>query len=156
VTVELLAAVEQSAPARLLKGSFYVYPIVNAMHIAAIGVLFTSVWLMDLRVLGFFKAFAERPFMALLRVLALSAFTFAASTGLALFSVRASDYAAMPVFLAKMGLIALAGLNLAFFLLMNRMRPAAAPSTVPEQLAAGLSAILWIFVLLAGRFIGFS
>ena len=56
VIVELLAALEQSAAARLLKGSFYIYPVVNAVHIAAIGVLFTSVWLMDLRVLGCFRA----------------------------------------------------------------------------------------------------
>ena len=154
--VELLAALEQSAAARLLKGSFYIYPVVNAVHIAAIGALFTSVWLMDLWVLGCFRAIPTQPFMSLLRRAALGAFGVAVLSGLALFSVRARDYAEMPVFLAKMSLIVLAGFNLGLFLLMGRASAAEARQVISQKVAAGLSAILWTAVLLAGRFIGFS
>jgi hypothetical protein len=154
--MELLAALEQSAAARLLKSSFYVYPVVNAVHIAAIGALFTSVWLMDLRVLGFFGAIPAQPFLSLLQRVAFSAFAVALLSGFALFSVRASDYAAMPVFLAKICLIVLAGFNLGLFLLMGSTRPAGSPPTTSQKMAGGLSAILWTAILLTGRFIGFS
>ncbi|MEW9837038.1 hypothetical protein [Mesorhizobium marinum] len=50
--MEFLQAIEQAEPVRLLKTSFLAYPVVNALHIAAIGVLFASIVLMDLCVLG--------------------------------------------------------------------------------------------------------
>lgn len=156
--MDFLAAIEQAPATRLLKESFYVYPVVNAVHIAAIGVLFTTVWLMDLRIFGAFRTVAQIPFVRLLRRAAVAAFAVALLSGLALFSVRAGEYAAMPVFLVKMSLIALAGLNLLLSLLLGRARSAeaASTSTLVERLAAGLSALLWTAVLLAGRFIGFS
>ena len=156
--MDLLSAIEQAAVTRLLKESFYVYPVINAIHIAAIGVLFTCVWLLDLRTLGAFRMLAEMPFVRLLRGAAVAAFAVALLSGLALFSVRAGDYAAMPVFLVKMSLIALAGANLLLSLLLGRSRPAeaASTSTMVERITAGLSALLWTAVLLAGRFIGFS
>ena len=44
---EFLAGIEQLAFVRGLKASFVAYPIVNALHIMAIGALLTSVLLMD-------------------------------------------------------------------------------------------------------------
>ena len=154
--MELLAAIEQHDLVRLLKSSFYVYPIVNALHIASIGGLLTSVWLMDLRVLGWLGTLPEGPFLRLLRRVALGAFAGAVVTGLALFSVRATEYVGLPVFLAKMMLIALAGLNLLLFVLLDRRRPAGTVPSTSERFVAGLSAILWTAVLFAGRFIGFA
>ncbi len=154
--MEALSAIEQLGAVRLLKSSFYAYPLVNALHIAAIGALFTSVWLMDLRVLGAFRTVPEHPFLALMRRVAISAFAGAALTGAALFSIRATEYAGMPVFWAKMGLILLAGLNLLLFAMLARKRPPQAPAGSGERLAASLSALLWTGVLLCGRFIGFA
>ena len=141
---------------RLLKSSFYTYPLVNALHIAAIGTLLTSVWLMDLRVLGFFRTLPEIPLLALLRRVALAAFTGAMLTGAALFSVRATEYAILPVFWAKMTLILLAGLNLGLFFMLARARAVDAKPTLGERLTASLSAMLWACVLVCGRFIGFA
>lgn len=154
--MEFLAAVEQLAVVRLLKSSFYAYPIVNALHIAAIGALFTTVWLMDLRLLGWLRGVAEQPFVALMRQVALLAFAVAIVSGLALFSVRASDYAGLPVFLAKMALILLAGVNFILLIRLERRRPAGVVTSTWQRVAAGLSALLWTAVLLAGRFIGFA
>jgi len=153
--MEFLAAIEQQGLVRLLKGSFYAYPVVNALHIAAIGVLLTSVWLMDLRVVGALKTLPEQAFLAALRRVALTGFACAVLTGATLFSVRASDYAANPAFLAKMGLIVLAGLNLLIFIVLSRGRVTGALASGGERAVAGVSAILWVAVLLAGRFIGF-
>lgn len=148
--MEALAWLEQSALAQALKQSFYVYPLVNAAHIAAIGTLFASVLLMDLRILGRLAELPESPFVAALRRVALTAFVFAALTGILMFSIRASDYAGMGVFLAKMALIVFAALN--FLLFVRRSRR---PSAQPPKLLAVLSILLWSGVLVCGRFIGF-
>ncbi|MER8437400.1 hypothetical protein NKH36_29440 [Mesorhizobium sp. M1312] len=150
---EFLAGIEQLAFVRGLKASFVAYPIVNALHIMSIGALLTSVWLMDLRVLGAFRSLPQAAFVALLRRTALSAFAGALVTGTLLFSVRASEYAAMPVFLTKMTLILLAGAN--FLVFLRRVKGGDEPAGGTVTTLAVLSLVLWTSVLFAGRFIGF-
>lgn len=153
--MEFLAAVEQLGLVRLLKASFYAYPIVNALHIAAIGALLTSVWLMDLRILGALRGLPEKPFLQLLRRVAVGAFAVAVVTGLALFSVRATEYAGLSVFLVKMAIILLAGMNLCMFAWLDARRAGGVAPSASMRVAAGLSAVLWTTALFAGRFIGF-
>ncbi|TIL63408.1 DUF6644 family protein [Mesorhizobium sp.] len=150
---ELLAGIEQLALVRALKASFVAYPIVNALHIMSIGALLTSVWLMDLRILGAFRSLPYAAFIALLRRTAFAAFTGALVTGSLLFSVRASEYAAMPIFLTKMTLILLAGAN--FLVFMRRAKGGDEPADGTVTILAVLSLMLWTSVLFAGRFIGF-
>ncbi|UVC17833.1 DUF6644 family protein [Mesorhizobium onobrychidis] len=150
---ELLAGIEQLALVRALKASFVAYPIVNALHIMSIGALLTSVWLMDLRVLGAFRSLPYAAFTALLRRTAFAAFAGALVTGSLLFSVRASEYAAMPIFLTKMTLILLAGAN--FLVFMRRAKGGDEPADGTVTILAVLSLMLWTSVLFAGRFIGF-
>jgi apolipoprotein N-acyltransferase len=90
------------------------------------------------------------PFTDLLRRIALAAFAGAAVTGLLLFSVRASEYATKPVFLLKMGLVLVAGMNFLAFTWISRGKGHAAAAPL-----AALSLLLWTLVLFAGRFIGF-
>lgn len=147
--MDWLVALEQIAPVRLLKTSFYAYPLVNAAHIVAIGGLFTSALLMDLRLLGMLAAMPEKPLVSLLRRVALVSFGFAVLTGVSLFAVRAAHYADLPVFLAKMALIGLAGLNFVAFTAVERRNGSG------RRMLAFLSIILWGSVLVCGRFIGF-
>jgi hypothetical protein len=58
----------------------------------------------------------------------------------------------MPVFLAKMTLILLAGAN--FLVFMRRAKGGDAPAGGTASVLAGLSLVLWTAVLFAGRFIG--
>lgn len=148
---EFFAGIEQLALARWLKASFIAYPVVNALHIMSIGALLTSVVLMDLRICGAFRSLPYAAFVALLRRIALGAFAGALVTGSLLFSVKANTYAAMPVFLAKMALILLAGVNFFAFLRFARGGDEPAGSAI----LAVLSILLWTSVLFAGRFIGF-
>ncbi|MER8994741.1 hypothetical protein [Mesorhizobium sp. M0678] len=149
------AGIEQLAFARGLKASFVAYPIVNALHILSIGALLTSVWLMDLRILGAFRSLPQAPFVALLRRTALAAFGGALVTGSLLFSVRASEYAAMPIFFAKMVLILLAGANFLVFMRVWRAKGGDESVGGAAAVLAVLSLVLWTSVLFAGRFIGF-
>lgn len=143
----LLLAIEQSAPAAALRLSFFAYPVVNALHILAIGALVTSVAFMDLRVLGAFRALPEEPFTRLMRRVAIGAFVVALAAGLALFSVRAREYAAMPLFWVKMAVVAIAGVNAVAFALVR--------SVGVRRVLAGVSLGLWGAAVLAGRFLGF-
>jgi hypothetical protein len=144
---ELLVAIERSAPAALLRTSFVVYPLVSAAHIMSIGAVVAYVMAMDARYLGWTS---KRPAVdTLLRNLAIAAFIAAIVTGLALFSVRASEYAANPAFLIKLLLLLLAGLNLAAFTVFERQGNSLA------RASALASLLLWPATLVAGRFIGF-
>jgi len=143
----LLGSIEQLALVKALKSSFFVYPVVNALHILAVGALVTCVVLMDLRVLGVIRSVEESPLVRLLRRVALGAFVVAVLSGLALFSVRATEYAGMPLFWIKMGLIGVAGVNFAAFSLMRGQGM--------RRALAVVSVVLWPAVLLAGRFLGF-
>jgi hypothetical protein len=150
--MEFLEALEQSGLARALKASFFAYPIVNALHILSIGAVLTSVMLMDLQILGAIRTVAKVPFMALLRRVALVAFCGALITGFAMFAIKAADYAAMPIFLAKMTLIALAALNFLVFLKFDQRTEM---PTKWVRVSAIVSLALWLGILLCGRFIGF-
>ena len=143
----LLGSIEQLALIKALKTSFFAYPVVNALHILAIGALITSVLLMDLRVIGVIRSLEEQPFVKLLRRVAFWAFGLAVLTGALMFAVRATDYAGMPLFWIKLGLIFVAGLNFVAFSLL-RVEGA-------RRVLAGVSIVLWPTVLLVGRFLGF-
>ena len=152
--MELLQSIEQLGAVQLLKSSFIAYPVVNALHIAAIGALLTGVVLMDLAVLGWIISLPREKFIALLRRVVFVAFFVAALTGLALFSVQATNYVRNPAFLLKLGLIGLASLNFIAFSALYRTSRAEeiSPSL---RVSAVVSIALWTGVLLCGRFIGF-
>lgn len=150
--MDLLTTIETSAFAQALRGSFYVYPLVNALHVVSIGCLFTCVLLMDLRLLGAFQALPAAAFVTLLRRAALLGFAGALASGGAMAAVRITDYAQLGVFQLKMGLILLAGVNFAVF----ARKALTVPVTGTRRLQVVLSMLLWTGVVLAGRFIGYQ
>ena len=152
--MEFFQAIEQLGAVRLLKSSFVAYPVINALHIAAIGALVTSVLLMDLSVLGAIRAIPREELVALLRRVALAAFAVAVLTGVTMFSIQATDYVRNPVFLVKLGLIVIAALNFAAFTALDRRRPSGEADAALRMLAV-TSILLWSGVLFAGRLIGF-
>jgi hypothetical protein len=152
--MEFFQAIEQLGAVRLLKSSFVAYPVINALHIAAIGALLTSVLLMDLSVLGAIRAIPREKLVALLRRVALAAFGVAVLTGVTMFSIQATDYVRNPVFLVKLGLIVIAALNFAAFTALDRRRPSGEADAALRMLAV-TSILLWSGVLFAGRLIGF-
>jgi hypothetical protein len=89
--------------------------------------------------------------------------TYAASavsvvTGVGMFATRASRYAEIPAFQIKMALLVLAAINMAVFHLVSARGIAswdtAAPTTVPARFAGACSLLLWIGIMLSGRWVG--
>ncbi|HMQ58039.1 MAG TPA: hypothetical protein PKE65_05785 [Rhizobiaceae bacterium] len=147
----LLAAIENAAPAAFLRASFIAYPLVSAGHVLFIGMLLTAAGLIDLKLLFPRWSVGARLDDAALRPIALLGACGAVVTGLALFSVKASDYGELGVFRLKMTLVALAGANFVLFVSF-RGRPDAARR---GKFHAAASLSLWLGVLVCGRFTGF-
>jgi len=150
--IELLEALEASPPASILRTSFYLYPVVNALHILAIGALGTTAALMDLRVLGLGRMVPVATVLNYLRPVAIGSLVLALITGVLLLSVRPLEYIFIPVFQVKLALIAIATINALAFEVLDRRRSGEGAAL---KILALLSLILWPTVLLCGRFIGF-
>lgn len=146
-----LAAVEEWPAVEALKRSFIVYPLVNALHILAIATVAVTAILMDIRVLGGFSSLPADRFVGALRPVTLAAFVVALLTGLSMFAIKASEYAENPAFRIKLVLIATASVNFLVFLRAERR----GNGFDAAKLGACLSILLWISVILAGRFIAF-
>jgi len=115
--------------------------------------------MVDLRLLGF--AAVKYPISTLSKELVpwtWGAFVIATVTGLGMFITRAASHVVNPAFQWKIVLLALAGLNMAYFhfrIYKNIARWDDAAST-PMQLKVigSLSLLLWSGVMLAGRWVG--
>lgn len=139
-----------------LQRSYVAYMAVNALHILGLGLLIGAILPLDLALLGAIRA----PLAALAPLLARVAaagFAVALASGLWLFSVKPGEYLANPAFLWKLGLLALALANVAAQHAGPGWRVLAAGGgpTPRVKAHAALSALLWLAVLLAGRWIGF-
>lgn len=152
-----LASLGSWPGARWLQGSGTAYLCVNAAHIAGIGLLLGAIVPLDLRLAGCWRHLPLPLLFPLLSRCAATGLALALLTGLWLWSVRPLDYAANPAFWAKLGLLLLALGNIVW----QHGNPALARSLRDGHLAPGLrlravaSTLLWLSVLLAGRWIGF-
>jgi len=158
---EILAGLEGSVLAAGLRSSKWVYPLVNAGHIAGIALLFGSIAAFDLRLMG---AWRRVPLDALSRVLvpvAVIGLIIAASCGSLLFIVKATEYAAAPLFQTKMLMLAIGLANILAYHVVARRRgwsshsqAVAAPAPL-QRLFGAVSFGVWLSVLVLGRLVGY-
>lgn len=151
---ELLAALSASDLATTLRASRWLYATVNTAHVLGIALLVGAIIPLDLRLLGLWR---DVPHDALIRVLlptALLGLALALTTGTLLFSVRASEYAAIPIFLVKLGLIATAvAAALASHVAHGRSLQGADCRRLAQM--GALSMTCWLGVLVAGRMVAY-
>lgn len=151
----LLAALEATAPAEMLRTGRWSYAAVNGGHILGIALLVGAIVPLDLKLLGLWR---NVPRAALARVLVPTAATglaLAATCGLLLFSVRATTYAGMGLVQAKLALVAVGTLAA---LSLHRGHGLALENASPARLRvhALLSIACWAGALACGRLIGFA
>lgn len=157
--IEALTAFQDLSLPAALRASRWVYPLVNAGHILGLALLFGAILPLDLRLLGFWPGLPLRPLARILVPVALCGLAIAVATGLLLFSVSAAKYAATPLFQIKMLLVLAAATNA---LLLRRAaawnEAHKADPIAPDtrlRLAGGLSILLWLAVILCGRFLAY-
>ncbi len=150
----LAEAVEATAFATWATESALAYPVANTAHVIGAILLVGAIGLLDLRLLGYARA-APLPVMArALTPIALIGFAVMVASGAVLFAADASALVGSRLFLIKLGLIALAGVNaLAFRFAFARHDD---PVPMGARVMAAGSLGLWLAVVVAGRWIAYA
>jgi hypothetical protein len=151
-------SVEASGLGRFMREALYAYPAAEAVHIAGLALLFGSIAIVDLRLLGLGKRIPLGALVAFAVPWSLVGFVIAASAGLLMFTAHAEEFLTQPVFMLKMGLILAGGVNAA--ILHTGPLRATGPDfdahpTPGARMAAALSLVLWLGVIACGRLLAY-
>ena len=134
-----------------LRANPWAYPALESFHIVGIALLLGNLVALEIRVFG---GAASLPVQALaqlsLRIAAVG-FGLAAITGLLMFATQPSELLANRSFLIKMGLLALAGLNAAWFHARESLHKLD-PTARVQML---VSTAIWLGVVFCGRWIAY-
>lgn len=134
-----------------LKGSVWAYPVLEAVHIASIALLFGSLVVLELRLLGLGRGLAADALARLAMPVTLLGFGGAALSGLMLFAADAGHLLANPAFRLKMLVLVLLGCNAAAFHAFGGL--SATGWRVRMQIV--LSLLLWLAMIACGRMIAY-
>lgn len=141
-----------------MRGVTWAYPVVETVHIIALACLVGSIAVVDLRILGWSKALSVAALMRHVLPFSIAAFCLVVASGLLLFLAHAGDLIGNRVFLIKMCLIGVAGINAALFHTGTWARPVTwtdvAP--LPARALAALSLLIWVAVITCGRWIAYA
>jgi hypothetical protein len=158
---DVFAWLEDGWFAEAVRGTAYLYPMLESVHIIGIALLIGPAAAFDLRLLGVGRR-ALRVTTAARHLLPLSRFGFviAAVTGVAMFVPGASLIADRGSAPWKLGLILLAGVNILIFHQRTYRGVAdwdlSRPTPVAARLAAVVSLISWSGVTVAGRLLAYT
>jgi uncharacterized protein DUF6644 len=153
-----LGALEASALGQAMRQWLWLYPAVETVHIAGIALLFGSIVVLDLRLLGLSKAIPVRKLAAHVLPWTAASFLLIVPSGLAMFTAHASEFFASPVFVLKMCLIFVAGINAALFhsgVFRSAERWDSAKPPLAARAAAAASLLLWLGVIACGRLLAY-
>ncbi len=136
------------------------YGTINLVHILGIAMLFGSILLLDLRLLG---AWRQVPLAALsgpTTFMARIGFTVAVCSGIPMLSVNASEYIGNPFMLVKFPAIGLALLNVWLVHRTQAWRAHRLRELMPREkrrlaLGAALSLTFWLTAITGGRMLGY-
>ncbi len=154
-----LASIEASALGAAMRESAWLYPAAESVHTIGIALLFGSIAVLDLRLLGFGRALPVRTLARHILPWSLASFALIVPSGLAMFVAHASDFVVNSVFAAKFALIFAAGCNAAVFHAgtfpsVAKWDVGASPP-LAARIAAALSLLLWVAVIACGRALGY-
>ena len=149
--------IQDGAVGRAMRQSIFLYPAVEILHILGFALLLGTIFALDLRLLGAQRLLPVDDLAGLLLPAAVGGFAVAVATGALLFSSDASGLIGNPIFLAKLALLAAAGLNAAILhggAWRNVDRWA---MEIPRaaRIAAVLSILFWVGVVVCGRLIAY-
>ena len=156
--MDVFLALEQSALGAVMRGSWFLYPLANVLHIIGLAGFAGAIAIMDSRLLGAFQAMPLAPFVSRWRQIAVVAFAVQVVSGVLLFSAEASAIIENPVFRAKVLLIVVGLANVAVFELVTKPGLATWREGRPPpsaRLSGAVSLATWLAVAAAGRLIAY-
>jgi hypothetical protein len=158
-----LGAIEASPLGVAMRQWLWLYPSVEIVHITGIALLFGSIAVLDLRLLGVSRSLSVKTLARHVLPWSVASFLLIVPSGLAMFAAHASEFIQSGVFVLKLCLILAAGLNAALFHAvtfrtadvwdLEEMRKLAPPPSA--RLAGALSLLLWISVIACGRLLAY-
>jgi hypothetical protein len=129
----------------------WLYPALESAHIVGIALLLGSLVLVELRLWGFGAALPLEALGRFALTVALVGFGLAAATGLVMFASQPGELLGNRMFVIKMSLLMLAGLNAAFFHARGGLQQ---PDGVGRALTL-VSLGLWLAIIICGRWIAY-
>jgi hypothetical protein len=158
---QFAAWLEGSALGHAMRDSgVWTYGLVNLAHILGIALLFGSIAVLDLRLIGLWRQIPLAALSKPIVPMAATGFLLASITGLGLLATKTTDYLGNPFLYAKFPIIGLALVNV---LLLHRSaawkahRSRDLSDGEKSQLArmGGASLVFWVAAVSAGRMIGY-
>ncbi|HVL77532.1 MAG TPA: hypothetical protein VM406_16080 [Noviherbaspirillum sp.] len=155
-----LAWLEATALSQAMRGSLWLYPIVEIVHIVGFVMLVGAVAMFDVRLLGFSRSIPVRALARHLLPWSLAGLALIVPAGLMMFSAHPHDFVDSTVFRIKLVLIALAGVNALLFHARAYRSVDAWNSMVAAPPAARVHALasiaLWVAVISCGRLLAYT
>jgi hypothetical protein len=142
-----------------LREATWAYPVLEIAHIIGLALVVGSIFAFDLRLLGVNTSLPMTILGRHLLPWVWIGFCLNAVSGGLLFISNPVEFAANPALTAKLGLIALAGINALYFQL--RLAPAmeawncGTPAPAEARISALFSIVLWLAVIVAGRLMAY-
>jgi len=161
--VSPIGTLEASALGQAMRQWLWLYPSVEVVHIVGIALLFGSIAVMDLRLLGVSRSIPVRTLARHVLPWSAASFLLIIPSGLLMFTAHATEFIDSEVFVVKMLLILAGGVNAALFHTITfrtadvwdteEMRKLPPP---PSARAAGaISLVIWISVIACGRLLAY-
>jgi hypothetical protein len=150
-SVAVLDALSQWGPIAALKANAFAYPALEVVHIVAIAMVFGTLWIVDLRILGRMQTLPLARVVAHVLPWTLLGFALAAASGLTMFAMRAGDLISNTAFIVKICLLFVAGTNAA---ILHSRGPIDERSSF-TKVQALLSIVVWIAIITCGRWIAY-
>lgn len=149
--------IEATSLAEWARVSISGYPTAIAAHSIGLAVMVGPVFILDLRLLGWFKSI---PYSSLSRILAVAWVGFAVNflSGALLFAMQATSYITNVPFLIKIGLVLLGAVSAAQQqAVINRDATAWETAGVPASVTvvAIVSIVFWVGAIITGRLIAY-
>jgi len=132
----------------------WAFSVCETLHFIGLCMLLGALLVIDLRILGFYRQISINAAMKLIP-LAIAGFAINLVTGICFFASDSFNYGQNPMFIFKMGLVVLAGINAIYHEVACKAGLCGLPKGVePDRTAkfvAASSLVLWILVITAGR-----
>lgn len=160
---QTLLWIEASTLGEFIRASgVWTYGIINLIHILGIALLFGSVVILDLRLMGWRSCHSLGVVAGITVPIAQVGFALAAFAGIALLATNASEYIGNPFLPIKFVAVGLALVNVAVLSRLPAWKAREQTSSTIHRagarslaIAGMLSLILWLTAIAAGRLIGY-
>ena len=129
----------------------WLYPALESAHVFGVALLVGNLVLLEARAFGLGSALPVAALARLALGIACTGFGLAALSGLSMFALQPAELLANRAFILKMGLLAIAGCNAAWFHGRGSLRRMDAMARA-QLLVSGL---LWLAVIVCGRWIAY-